>query len=82
MKGTVPSWLEPLLGLEPAESGEGTVWTLDYHWPWPAGVTLLAGVAVVALVVFFYLREAGAQACALRLALVGMRCSPAPSSAS
>ncbi|HVU87295.1 MAG TPA: VWA domain-containing protein [Pirellulales bacterium] len=69
----MPSWLEPLLGLEPAESGEGTVWTLDYYWPWPAGITLLAAAAVVALVVFFYLREAGRAGRAMRLTLAGVR---------
>ncbi len=73
MTGTVPTWLEPLLGLEPAESGEGTVWKLDYHWPWPAGITLLLGAAVAGLIVFFYLREPGRASRGLRMALIGVR---------
>ncbi len=73
MTGTVPTWLEPLLRLAPAESGEGTVWKLDYHWPWPAGITLLLGAAVAGAIIFFYLREAGRAARGLRMALIGVR---------
>ena len=34
MKGTLPSWLERLLGVDTAEAGEGTVWGLDHTWAW------------------------------------------------
>lgn len=73
MKGTLPTWLERTLGADVAESGEGTIWKLDYHWPLLPWVSLLAAAAVVALVVFFYLREAGAARRSLRIVLIGMR---------
>ena len=75
MKGILPIWLERLLGLAVAESGEGTVWRLDYHWPWPAWATLLGGATAAGLIVFFYLREAGAARRGVRLALIGVRLS-------
>ena len=73
MKGTVPSWLQPLLDLDPAESGEGTVWRLDYEWPWPAWATVLGLAALVALLAFSYLREAGSANRAVRIALLTVR---------
>ena len=47
MRGTVPTWLESLLGLSAAEAGEGTVWHLEYVWPLSPTITLLASAAVV-----------------------------------
>ena len=60
MSGTLPIWLERLLGIEPGP-GEGTVWSLENRWPWPPWVTLLAAVAAVVFVAAIYLRE-GRQA--------------------
>ena len=34
MNGTLPNWLERWLGVEPAASGEGTVWSLENTWTW------------------------------------------------
>lgn len=58
MRGTLPTWLEPLLGLDAAESGEGTIWKLSYHWPWPAWLTLLAALAACSFIATMYFREA------------------------
>ena len=60
MSGTLPTWLERLLGIEPGP-GEGTVWSLENRWPWPPWVTLLLAVAAVVFVAAIYLRE-GRQA--------------------
>ena len=57
MKGTLPTWVEQMLATDVAESGEGTIWKLDYNWPLLPWVSLLAAAAVVGLVVFFYLRK-------------------------
>lgn len=73
MKGTLPTWVEQMLATDVAESGEGTIWKLDYNWPLLPWVSLLAAAAVVGLVVFFYLREAGAAPRRLRIVLIGMR---------
>src|SRR5688572_9545487 len=57
MKGTLPTWLEHLLGVDTAEAGEGTVWGLDHTWSWAPWVTVLFVLATVALIVGVYLRE-------------------------
>ncbi|MBI2824869.1 MAG: VWA domain-containing protein [Planctomycetia bacterium] len=75
MKGTLPIWLERFLGLDAAESGEGTIWRLDYHWPLAPWLTLVAAAVLAALIALFYLREAGAARRTVRLALVAMRLS-------
>jgi len=75
MKGTLPAWLERMLAADAAESGEGTIWKLDYQWPLLPWVTLLAALTVIGLVTFFYLREAGSARRALRIVLIGMRLS-------
>ena len=73
MRGTLPTWLEPLLGLDAAESGEGTIWKLSYHWPWPAWLTLLAALAACSFIATMYFREAGAAGRGMRILLVAMR---------
>jgi hypothetical protein len=73
MRGTLPTWLEPFLGLDAAEPGEGTVWRFDFHWPWPAWATLLMAVGVVGWIVTFYLREAGTARRATRTGLIALR---------
>ena len=57
MKGTLPTWLEHLLGVDTAEAGEGTVWGLDHTWSWAPSITVLFVLATVALIVGVYLRE-------------------------
>ncbi len=73
MTGTLPTWLEQAIGVAGAESGEGTVWKLDYHWPWAPWLTLLATATCVALLAFFYFREAGAASRTMRCVLLSMR---------
>jgi hypothetical protein len=57
MTGTLPAWIERLLGVDPAESGEGTVWGLDHSWGLAPWLTLLLVAGSIALVVYIYLRE-------------------------
>jgi hypothetical protein len=53
MRGTLPAWVERLLGVDAAETGEGTVWAVQHTWTWPAWLTVLflAGVVVLLSVV-------------------------------
>jgi hypothetical protein len=77
----LPKWLERLLGVDLAEAGEGTQWSISAAWSVPPWLTLLLAAAAIALVVFFYLREskvvgmayAGLLA-ALRLSALGVVC--------
>jgi hypothetical protein len=57
MKGTLPGWVERLLGVDAAEAGEGTVWSLDYSWGWAPWLTLLFVLGCMALVFWVNLRE-------------------------
>ncbi|MGE0609952.1 MAG: VWA domain-containing protein [Pirellulales bacterium] len=57
MKGPLPHWLEQFLGVDPAESGEGTAWSLDHAWNWAPWVTLLFALFCIGLVGWLYLRE-------------------------
>jgi hypothetical protein len=57
MKGTLPGWIERLLGVHAAESGEGTIWGLENSWDLPSWLTLVLILAMVAMVVAIYLRE-------------------------
>ncbi len=70
----LPSWIERWLGLETA-SGEGTAWNLQYNWPWPSWITLLAAVLAAMFVVWIYLREGRQSGRGYRLALAGVRLS-------
>jgi hypothetical protein len=56
MNGTLPNWMERLLGL-PTRPGEGTAWQLADRWDWPPWATLMLVVGAVLLVVLVYLRE-------------------------
>ncbi len=69
---TVPNWLERLLGI-PAEAGEGTVWNLEYAWPWPPWVTLLFAAVAVIFVVGLYLHESRTAGRVYRLSLATVR---------
>lgn len=79
MRGTLPTWVERLLGVDTAETGEGTVWGLDHSWSWAPWITMLFVLATVALIVAIYVREgrtAGQRSALtmafLRLATVGV----------
>ncbi|MEN6449903.1 MAG: VWA domain-containing protein [Thermoguttaceae bacterium] len=72
MTHTVPNWLERLLGV-PAASGEGTVWSIEHHWPWPSWATLLVLAAAIVFVVAIYLREGRRASRRYRLTLAGIR---------
>ncbi|MHB1035181.1 MAG: VWA domain-containing protein [Pirellulales bacterium] len=79
MSGTLPTWIERALDVNPAETGEGTVWTLEGVWDWAPWVTLLFVGFSAAFVVYLYARESSeigrrykAALVALRLALVAV----------
>jgi hypothetical protein len=74
MSGTLSNWIERWFGLETA-SGEGIDWSLDYNWPWPSWVTLLAAVLAVIFVVAIYLREGRRASRRYRLMLAALRLS-------
>ena len=57
MKADLPVWLERMLGVNPADAGEGTVWSLDHSWPWAPWLTLLAALGAAGAILFLYLRE-------------------------
>lgn len=72
MSGTLPKWLEQVLGID-AAAGEATRWTLVHAWPLAPSITLLLGVAAMAFVVTCYLREAGTAPRRLRVTLAALR---------
>ena len=74
MSGTLPIWIERWFGLETG-SGEGTAWSLDYSWPWPSWVTLLAVVLAGTFIVGIYLREGRSASRRYRLILAAVRFS-------
>jgi len=74
MSGTLPSWIERLLGIS-AAAGEGTVWSFELSWPWPPWVTLLFVVFAVVFVVTIYLREGRRVSTPYRMALAAVRLS-------
>lgn len=59
MSGTLPHWLEGLLGIRAPGAGQGTAWALDHSWPWASWITLLGILFVLVFVLICYLREAG-----------------------
>ena len=60
-----------MLGIETVP-GEGTLWSLEYSWPWPPWATLLAAVFAVVFVFAIYAREGKARR-RLRLSLAVVR---------
>ena len=70
MHGVLPNWLERLLGLEPAEPGQGTFWELEHSWSWPPSLTLLLVTLAIAWVVLFYRREAAGRRYRTALAML------------
>lgn len=73
MNSALPLWIERLLGIESAETGEGTSWTLNSAWSWAPWITVLFVLFVVGFVVWNYAREGGEAGPRLRTVLVGMR---------
>jgi hypothetical protein len=69
MKGTLPAWVEWMLGVDAAEAGEGTVWSLDYSWSWAPWLTLLFAAFCVGLIAWVYLREGRTTSRPMMLAL-------------
>jgi hypothetical protein len=72
MSGTLPAWVERLLGVE-AGHEEGTIWSLEHTWTWPPWITLLFLVFAVVFVVAIYLREGRRSRGAYRLMLAAIR---------
>ena len=68
----LPIWLEHWLGVN-AGPGEGMVWRLECHWPWPPWVTLLAAILAVVIVAAIYRRESRQASGRYRAALAVMR---------
>ena len=68
------SWIDRWFGLETG-SGEGIAWSIDYSWPWPAWVTLLAVVIAAAFITGIYLREGRRASRRYRLMLAAVRFS-------
>lgn len=74
MGGTLSNWIERWFGLKTV-SGEGTAWSLDYNWPWPSWITLLAAVLAAMFIVGIYLREGRRAGRRYRLMLAAVRLS-------
>ena len=72
MNGTLPTWMEHWLGLAD-KPGMGTAWRLEGQWPLPAWTTLLVAAALLAIVVFVYLRESRRISRGYRLMLSALR---------
>jgi len=72
MSGTLPAWVERLLGVEVGHE-EGTTWSLEHTWSWPPWVTLLFLVLAAAFVVAIYLREGRRVGRAYRIMLAAIR---------
>ena len=72
MSGTLPRWIERLLGEEPG-IGEDTIWSAENSWTWAPWVTLLFVVFAVVFVVVVYLRENRRASVWYRLALAAIR---------
>lgn len=72
MTDTFTRWLQWALGIDPAETGEGTQWTLEAPGAWNPETLFLFAVAAVAFVVWIYLRE-GSAGRLTKLFLAGIR---------
>lgn len=72
MNSPLPPWIERLLGLE-SGPGEGAAWRLEYTWPWPSWLTLLAVSLAVVFIVITYLRENRQAPRWFRLGLAAVR---------
>jgi hypothetical protein len=68
-----PRFLERWLGIRPPGPGEGLEWELTHRFPWPAWLTALAVVGLIAFVVAIYRRDAERLSRARRWLLVTLR---------
>lgn len=59
MNAPLPTWLERWLGVNAAQAGEGTVWSLQHAWALAPWLTVLMALGAAALVAGLYTREAG-----------------------
>lgn len=73
MTETFFRWLDRMAGLPPAPGGEGTVRSLQNHWPWPAWLTLIFLAATAAFVAWCYFDERGVAGRKTRAALTVVR---------
>jgi hypothetical protein len=73
MSGSLPDWIQRLLGIDAAASGEGTVWSLEHSWSWAPWLTLVFAVIGSALIGWLYRSERGTAGRALRTCLAGIR---------
>lgn len=64
---------EWILGIPPAEPGQGTTWRYGSSFPWPMWVLLLFSAAAVAYIVMVYQRDAGHLSRRARLILISLR---------
>lgn len=72
MSGTLPAWVERLLGIE-AGHEQGTIWSLEHTWPlWPS-LTLLLLAAAVVFVVTVYWHESRRAHGVYRMGLAAIR---------
>jgi hypothetical protein len=65
--------IEWLLGIPPAEPGQGTLWRYSHSFPWPTWVLVVFAAAAVLYVISVYYRDAGHLSRRIRLVLVGLR---------
>ncbi|MBN2296294.1 MAG: hypothetical protein JXM70_27940 [Pirellulales bacterium] len=72
MNGTLPNWIQRLLGVE-AASGEGTAWSLEYVWPLAPWITFLLALFVVSYIVWLYLHESREVSLRWKLGLACVR---------
>ena len=69
---TVPNWIERLFGIK-TEAGQGTVWGIEYAWPWPPWLTVLFAACAALFVVAIYLRDHRRHSRPYRLMLAALR---------
>ncbi|MBN1591160.1 MAG: VWA domain-containing protein, partial [Pirellulales bacterium] len=72
MNGTLPEWIQRLLGIE-AGPGEGAAWQLQHTWPWAPWASLLLVVFVVGFVAAVYLHEGRRAGFRLKVSLASIR---------
>lgn len=75
MNTPLPAWIEHLVGIESADAGEGTAWSLDSAWSWAPWITVLLVMFVLGFVVWNYSREGGEAGPRLRAFLIATRLS-------
>src|SRR5262245_17757948 len=64
---------EWLLGVPPADPGQGPSWSIGHQFPWPTWALLLFSVGAVAYVAWVYQRDAGHLSRRVRIALASLR---------